>query len=87
MQVITAPVYATYGMTETVSHIAIRRLNGPQKQDTFSALDGVELGLDERSCLNIRAAATDFQLVQTNDVAELITPDRIPAPRPRRCHY
>lgn len=78
LQAITAPVYATYGMTETVSHVAIRRLNGQQTDaadaDMFTALAGVELGLDERDCLNIRAAASDFQLIQTNDVVELITP-------------
>ncbi len=72
LQVITAPVYATYGMTETVSHIAIRRLNGPEATDYFTALSGVDLGLDNRGCLNIRAAASDFQLIQTNDVVEWV---------------
>ncbi len=72
LQVITAPVFATYGMTETVSHIAIRRLNGPAVTDYFTALTGVELGQDERGCLNIRAAATNFDLVQTNDVVDLL---------------
>lgn len=80
LPIITAPVYATYGMTETVSHIAIRRLNSAQSgtadADVFTALAGVELGLDERNCLNIRAAATDFERIQTNDVADLITPTR-----------
>ncbi|MFZ4647918.1 MAG: AMP-binding protein, partial [Gemmataceae bacterium] len=56
LQLIMAPVYATYGMTETVSHIAIRRLNGPNATDFFTALLGVELGVDHRDCLNIRAA-------------------------------
>ncbi len=78
LQAITAPVYATYGMTETVSHIAIRRLNGPlfgtADADVFTALSGVELGLDDRGCLNIRSAASDFQRIQTNDVADLLTP-------------
>lgn len=72
LQPITAPVYATYGMTETVSHIAIRRLNGPDAMDHFAALPGIELGVDERGCLNIRAAATDHQLIQTNDVVEWV---------------
>ncbi|MBC8152739.1 MAG: AMP-binding protein [Bacteroidetes bacterium] len=80
LQAITAPVYATYGMTETVSHIATRRLNGPPidatDTDVFTALAGVDLGVDERDCLTIRAAASDFQLIQTNDVVELITPVR-----------
>jgi o-succinylbenzoate---CoA ligase len=72
LQVIAAPVFATYGMTETVSHIAIRRLNGPDAVDYFTALSGVELAVDERGCLNIRAAATNFNLVQTNDVVEFL---------------
>lgn len=72
LQTITAPVYATYGMTETVSHIAIRRLNGPTATDFFTALSGVELGVDERDCLNIRAEASDFQLIQTNDVVQWV---------------
>ena len=72
LQVITAPVYATYGMTETVSHIALRRLNGPNASAVFTALEGITLGTDERDCLHITAAATNFERVQTNDVVELI---------------
>ncbi|MFT4031879.1 MAG: AMP-binding protein [Siphonobacter sp.] len=75
LQVIQAPVYATYGMTETVSHIAVRRLNTGLKSDWFQALPGIKLALDERNCLNIKAAASNFDLVQTNDVVEL-TADR-----------
>lgn len=73
LQIITAPVFATYGMTETVSHIAVRQLNGPQATDYFTALTGVELGTDERGCLHITAAASNFERVQTNDVAEFLT--------------
>lgn len=72
LQVVTAPVYATYGMTETVSHIALRRLNGPRKSDLFTALNGVALGTDERDCLHITSAATNFERIQTNDVADLL---------------
>ncbi|WP_266366135.1 AMP-binding protein [Tellurirhabdus rosea] len=71
LQAVQAPVYSTYGMTETVSHIALRRLNGSDRSDLFTALEGVELGVDDRSCLNIRSAATDFARIQTNDVVEL----------------
>ncbi|OIN59867.1 AMP-binding protein [Arsenicibacter rosenii] len=73
LQVITAPVFATYGMTETVSHIAIRQLNGPQATDYFTALTGVEIGTDDRDCLHITAAASNFERVQTNDVVEFLT--------------
>ena len=74
LQVITAPVYATYGMTETVSHIALRRLNGATKSDIFTALDGVDLGVDERGCLHITSAATNFDRIQTNDIVDLLDP-------------
>ena len=70
LQTISAPVYATYGMTETVSHVAIRRLNGSDASDYFTALSGVESGVDERGCLTIRAAASQFELIQTNDIIE-----------------
>ncbi|GAB3760477.1 AMP-binding protein [Spirosoma pomorum] len=76
IQRIAAPVYATYGMTETVSHIALRRLNGNERDDTFMALRGVTLGTDERSCLFIESAATNFERVQTNDVVELFPDNR-----------
>lgn len=72
LQIITAPVYATYGMTETVSHIALRRLNSLQKSDVFTALRGVTLGTDERGCLHITSAATNFERIQTNDVVDLL---------------
>ncbi|GAB3957644.1 AMP-binding protein [Spirosoma harenae] len=71
LQIITAPVYATYGMTETVSHIALRQLNGQTKTDSYTALNGVQLGTDERGCLHIISAATNFEPVQTNDVVDL----------------
>lgn len=74
LQLITSPIYATYGMTETVSHIALRRLNGVQKSDLFTVLDGVRLGIDERSCLHITSAATNFERIQTNDVVDLLDP-------------
>ncbi len=70
LQHLDASVFATYGMTETVSHIAIRRLNGPTRSDAFQLLDGVEAGADERGCLWVRGGMTDFALVQTNDLVD-----------------
>lgn len=75
LPVIQAPVYATYGMTETVSHIAIRQLNGPAATNYFTALKGVSLGTDNRGCLHITAAATNFERIQTNDVIEWVDGD------------
>ena len=72
IQQLKVPVYSTYGMTETVSHIAIRRLNGENRSDNFQVLEGVTIGIDERNCLNIVADASNNELTQTNDIVEII---------------
>ncbi len=66
-----APVYQTFGMTETVSHIALRRLNGPRAAEHYQTLPGVKVGQDDRGCLTINSAVTNFRNVITNDVVEL----------------
>jgi O-succinylbenzoic acid--CoA ligase len=66
-----APVYLSYGMTETASHIALRRLNGPDRQTGFTALPGVLLGQDERGCLTIEGDITRHQKIITNDLVDL----------------
>ena len=74
LQVITAPVYQTYGMTETVSHVALRRLNGPERQAHYTLLEGVKMTTDERSCAVIDPNLPGLSPVITNDVVELLTP-------------
>lgn len=76
IQTLETPVYNTYGMTETVSHIALRRLNGAGKVAYFTALEGVQLSTDQRACLRIWADATNQTWVQTNDVVELMDSQR-----------
>ncbi len=71
LQVLTAPVYHTYGMTETVSHVALRRLNGTVASEEFVPLPGVQLALDERGCLSICCPMTRGEWVVTNDLVEL----------------
>ncbi|MEK7433948.1 MAG: AMP-binding protein [Cyanobacteriota bacterium] len=66
---ITAPIYSTYGMTETVSHIALRRLN---RDNFFTLLDGIETDIDERECLVIKSEVTNNETIITNDVVEFI---------------
>jgi O-succinylbenzoic acid--CoA ligase len=71
LQELQAPVYHTYGMTESATHIALRRLNGRQKSAAFVPLPGVQLTVDERGCLNICSAVTNGQVLQTNDIVDL----------------
>ena len=72
IQQLKVPIYSTYGMTETVSHIAIRRLNGKDKSQNFKVLEGVKIGIDQRNCLSIIADSSNNELVQTNDIVEII---------------
>ncbi len=69
IQMIRAPVYITYGMTETVSHIALRQLNSGNTD--YTALDGIQLAVDDRSCLTIQGTVTNHQKIVTNDIVEL----------------
>lgn len=71
LQGVAAPVYHTYGMTETATHVALRRINGPQRSGAFTPLPGVETRLDERGCLALRGPVTGGAWLQTNDVAGL----------------
>jgi O-succinylbenzoic acid--CoA ligase len=72
IQQLTVPVYLTYGMTETASHMALRRLNGPEASAHYRVLPGLHLGQDERGCLTVRGDVTDDELVVTNDRIELV---------------
>lgn len=63
--------YATYGMTETISHIALRKLSGEGKSDYFHPLDQVQLSKDERDCLVIKAPHVSDELIITNDLVDL----------------
>lgn len=70
LQIISAPVYHTYGMTETYTHVAIRRLNGPHASKKFFPLEGVNMQTDARGCLVISSPVTGKEPVITNDLVE-----------------
>jgi o-succinylbenzoate---CoA ligase len=63
--------FATYGMTETISHIALRALNGPEKSDYYKLLPGTSIEVDHRSCLIIKTAYLPEKII-TNDIVEII---------------
>ncbi|MBO9702478.1 MAG: AMP-binding protein [Sporocytophaga sp.] len=70
LQNLSVPIYSTYGMTETVSHIALKLLNGPQQSDHFKVFEGVETRVDLRGCLEIKGLVTNNQWVTTNDLVQ-----------------
>lgn len=68
MAVSSMKVYATYGMTETCSHVALREIGSHY----YQALPGIRFELDSRSCLKIIAPDFSFKDLQTNDVVTLV---------------
>ena len=77
IQGIKTKVFETYGMTETVSHIAARRINPKKKEKKeekyFKALPNITLSTDQRNCLIIKAPQLNDNDVITNDVVDLKT--------------
>lgn len=68
--------YATYGMTETITHIAVKRLNGNEVGDFYETLDNVEITVDTRGCLTIDAPDVAEGKVITNDLVKIISPTK-----------
>jgi o-succinylbenzoate---CoA ligase len=64
-------IWQTYGMTETITHIALRKLNGKNAHSWYTPLNGVETSLDERGCLVINSERIGVSHLVTNDLAEL----------------
>lgn len=67
------PIYNTYGMTETLSHIALRRVNGAMATDAYSPLPGVEVSLSDEGTLCIYAPHVNENRLETNDLAEILS--------------
>ncbi|MFY7671568.1 AMP-binding protein [Tenacibaculum sp. MEBiC06402] len=71
---IKTKVFATYGMTETITHIAVKKLNNQHRKPTFyCCLPNVEISIDNRSCLVINAPKVSDEVVVTNDVVQLVS--------------
>lgn len=64
-------IYSTYGMTETVSHIALRRINGAEANNYYTPLQDVGVTLSEEGTLVIVAPRVATGPVITNDIAEI----------------
>lgn len=64
-------VWSTYGMTETLSHIALRRLSGPEASDWYTPFPSVNLSLSVDGCLIIEAPEVCEERLVTNDIAVL----------------
>lgn len=61
-------VYETYGMTETISHIAAKSVG----EKAFTVLPNVTISYDDQNCLVIHAPRISDDVIETNDIVELV---------------
>ncbi|MBL4604361.1 MAG: AMP-binding protein [Flavobacteriaceae bacterium] len=80
LKALSTEVYATYGMTETITHIAVKKLNhhlslqgSITKQSHYLTLPNVSISTDNRNCLVISAPKVSSEEIITNDVVEIIS--------------
>lgn len=64
-------IWSTYGMTETLSHIALRRINGKEASEWYQPFDSVKVSQTEEGCLVIDAPLVCKQPLVTNDIVEI----------------
>ena len=64
-------VWSTYGMTETLSHIALRRISGPEASEWYIPFPTVKLSTTDEGCLVIDAPEVCADTLTTNDIVEL----------------
>jgi len=62
-------IYETYGMTETITHIAAKKIG----EEAFTVLPNVKVYLDDRQCLVIDAKNISDEIIVTNDIVNLIS--------------
>lgn len=61
-------VFETYGMTETITHIAAKKIG----EKAFTVLPHVTISYDEKNCLVIHAPNISDTIIETNDIVELV---------------
>ena len=71
LQKVKASFYATYGMTETISHIALQKLNDTNVDERFNVVGNTKISQDERGCLIVDAEYLDEEVI-TNDLVNIV---------------
>lgn len=64
-------IWSTYGMTETLSHIALRRINGDEASEGYQPFDSVHISQTEEGCLVIDAPQVCAETLVTNDIVAI----------------
>lgn len=70
LQEISTQCYSSYGMTETATHIALRKINGKNPESFYHCLNGIRVQLSDTGCLQILIPGIE-KPIQTTDLARL----------------
>ncbi|KQO21668.1 O-succinylbenzoic acid--CoA ligase [Flavobacterium sp. Leaf82] len=68
LPLIKTEVYETYGMTETITHIAAKKVG----ENVFTVLPNVKIAQDHRGCLVVTVPTISEDAIVTNDLVEII---------------
>jgi len=66
---VKSEIYETYGMTETITHIAAKRIG----EEAFTVFPNVMLSQDDNNCLLIKAPSISNGIIETNDIVEMVS--------------
>lgn len=72
LQHVDTSVFHSYAMTETLTHVGLRKVNGLEKSDNYYAMEGVSFSQDKRKCLIIHDRVLEIDQLITNDIVDLI---------------
>lgn len=62
--------YESYGMTETYSHIAVRNISA--EESCFTVMEGYQIAIDEKDCLQIFHPEILSSPIQSNDMVQIL---------------
>ena len=71
LQLVNTLCYSSYAMTETATHIALRQVNGTNRDDNYRCLEGISVDLNEQNCIRIKMPGLKNGFIETNDLGEL----------------
>jgi len=76
LQSVNTDCFATYGMTETITHIAVKKINNFIDSDSnakslYQILSNITISQDDRDCLVIEASSVSNDIIVTNDIVKL----------------
>jgi len=72
LQEVKTHCFSTYGMTESITHIAVKKINGENKSKYFEALPNITFQLNNDDCLVINTPHLQNSIITTNDVSKII---------------